>query len=135
MDIDELASLFNGTRENPVWICNIEQRLAGILESKTRSIWLSAETMKKQKLEHPELVFEDYLQLPHLILHGLAYCNRSAQIRFIIQPRERERGLMSVIKRTKHGDEIFVVSFHYLRIRKFMSWASKPIIVRNPYDT
>lgn len=121
MDKNDLLALLNGERSDPVWVCEIEQHLADILGAHTRAVLLSAETIEKQKVEHPELTLDDYLRLPNLILRGLAHENRSSQIRFIVQPSGAERGLMSVIKRTRNGNEIFAVTFHHLRLRKFMA--------------
>lgn len=88
--------------------------LASAIGAKGRHAVFSAESMDKNKREHPELTLEEYALLPRL--------NGASPDALVIQDRanacvviqEHGRRYLASIKVTKSGETLFVTTFHRL---------------------
>lgn len=68
---------------------------------------ISAETMGKQKNHHPELTVEDYALAQEAIENGTAHQQGNTKINYSL---ERPNGVTVIVKATKSGNDVFVVS-------------------------
>lgn len=68
---------------------------------------ISAQTMLKQKKHHPELKLEDYALAQDAVEHGETYPQGETKLTYVL---EQPGGVVVIVKATRTGDELYVVS-------------------------
>jgi hypothetical protein len=121
LDEGELRKLLSGRRKRrPLPVTLLDSHLCAVLRCDKRLIYLTWETILKQRRRHKEVTVGDYLLLPHVIERGLAVLDDRRHI--LIAGYEPEpinpRLFRAVIKTDWLFDGLFVQSFHELEIAK-----------------
>ncbi|GAA0615061.1 hypothetical protein GCM10009422_07590 [Brevundimonas kwangchunensis] len=133
MNFAHFQGLYDGLRTDPVIVCNIERELADAIGARVTRVLLSAETLAKQKLRHPDLVPDDYTALRPAILFG--ECRRDGPNQMVILFVDRHRlgyGVRAYLKATADGRKIYAVSFCKMNERKYRRELAKPLqVIRN----
>lgn len=68
---------------------------------------ISAQTMLKQKKHHPELTVEDYALAQDAVERGETYPQGETKLTYVL---EQPGGVVVIVKATRTGDELYVVS-------------------------
>lgn len=97
-------------------VASVDAELKQRLNAKQNTVLLSAETLNKQRRNHPELTDNEYRLLPDLINEGAVIEQDNQRVVFF---RRNSRLYKAVVKTTKSGREIYLVSFHRADIRDF----------------
>ncbi len=90
-------------------VARVQAEVAESIRSKMTVAKLSAETLAKQKREHPELTVADYAQLQQVVdraTHRIKDGERS-----VVLVLDDPSGFLLVLKATVSGEELFVTSF------------------------
>ncbi|MCH8841643.1 MAG: hypothetical protein IID61_01590 [SAR324 cluster bacterium] len=86
----------------------LDDELAALFGAKSRTVYLSAATMAKQKRNHPELDAEEYALLPDVIARGEVIQQGGLRLVFFLS---HTRLMKAVLKSTRQRDELYVVSY------------------------
>ena len=87
----------------------VDDELATALKANTKTVVISDATMTKQRDHHPELTVTEYQLLPDMIENGLVIQQVSQRLMFL---RSGNRIYRAIVKSTKDGNQLFIVSFH-----------------------
>lgn len=90
-------------------VASIDAALKQQINAKQNTVLISAETMTKQRRNHPELTDDEYRLLPDVINTG-AVIQQGAQ--HIVIFNDNDRRYRAEVRTTSSGDENHVVSFH-----------------------
>jgi hypothetical protein len=99
--------------EGAAQVATLRPQLVQLLGAKTPRVLISSPTMIKQLAKHPELAREIYQEIDEL-LRGHEIVLQDGDGRLRIMGRAAGRAATVVIKRTGDGEEVFVLSFHFL---------------------
>jgi len=91
-------------------IGRLQEGQAAVIGAKTRTVRLSAETVGKQKVSHPELYADEYRFVQAAIDRGEQLKDGEHNLVFI----HEEDGYVCVVKSTVTGNGVFVTSFRRL---------------------
>lgn len=116
MHLPHLADLYHDRRIDHLRVCHLDRTLADQLKCPRLGVLLSHESMKKQRLKHPEITLEKYEALPLTILCGEYWrdCENGAVIVYVDSYRFNTT-FRAYIKGTPDG--LFVISFNLMRDR------------------
>lgn len=81
---------------------------AALIGGRSTVVRLSPETYAKQLRHHPELAQADYARMQNVIDNGQAVQQGAQKLAYILN---EPNGYVSVIKATRKGDELYVVSY------------------------
>lgn len=90
-------------------IAMMPEAIAAELQAQNRIVWLSRETMEKQRTAHPELTDAEYQLLPAMFSEGLVIQQTDQRVAFY---RREGRLYKAVAKATTDGNEIYAVTFY-----------------------
>ncbi|MFW2439115.1 MAG: phage minor head protein [Arenicellales bacterium] len=102
-------NLFDGKISGVAPVGYISEPLSASLGANTRKVVLSEESLIKQKERHPDLEFEEYLNLPDVFEVGLIVKDEEQVAVFF---HEKSYLYKAVVKSTKDGSELYLTSFH-----------------------
>jgi hypothetical protein len=105
---------FIAAPEGAVQVATLGPELVQMLGVKTPRVLLSAETAKKQVDKHPELLAVHYREI-NALLRTPEVVLRDGEGRLRLMGRFNGKGVTAIIKRTATADEVFVLSFHFIR--------------------
>lgn len=128
MNFAHFQGLYNDLRIDPVIVCNVERALASAIGARVTRVFLSPETLAKQKDRHPDLEADDYMALRPAILYG--EWRQDGPNKAVILFVDRHLigfGVRVCLKATANGREIYVVSFCRLNQRKYATELRKPL--------
>lgn len=77
------------------------------LGSKAQTVWLSKTTVTDHKIKHPEILLEDYLNIPEIIENGEVYIQGNTRMILLYRKGKLYR---AALKRTKDGKENFYLT-------------------------
>ena len=132
--LEDLVRLFAGEID-AVPVCEIPTSMASTIGAQTQFVYLSSQTVHKQRQHHPSLSVIDYLTLPTHISNGLVLLESSKLKRLHIC-FERSDGdrYLATLKATLDGRRMYVVRFHGSRPRQTKSLIGRSTILR-PHKT
>lgn len=135
MDYGHFIGLCLGERDDPLPLCQIEERVALALGASSRRVLLSAYTVLKQRRHHPELAPDDYRVLPAALRLGeyRRQTERKAVVLFI-DVANLDYGVRLAIKATSCGREIYLESFHRLSVSRYARELGKQGEVLRSHD-
>ena len=98
------------------FIANMPLYITDTLKSKTQKLKLSMDSLLKNMIEHPEITFQEYLQLEYFLYNAeyILLKNEKNLIYFKIDNCLYQ----FVIKNTKDGCENFLTTFHKTNIKQ-----------------
>ena len=99
-------------------IGNISVVLANILQSKTKKVTLSDETLRKNLKHHPDLSENDYLQLDEIIGKSHFVAKDGDKTVAIVFNKESKQLYHYALKATKSGKGLFLTSFRKTRMKQ-----------------
>lgn len=108
----EFAALVGDQRKGAIPVGYVEADLAEALGTNVRRVDLSAETMAKQRRNHPDLSLAEYRLLPRIIQSGTII--RQGALKVAIYHDPAGRWYRAVIKATGKGEALYLVSLHRL---------------------
>lgn len=112
-------------------VASVDAELKQRLNAKQNTVLLSAETLTKQRRNHPELTDNEYRLLPDLINKGAVIEQDKQRVVFF---RRDGRLYKAVVKTTKSGDEIYMVSFHRADARDFDREVNRGSLLREEQE-
>ncbi|MBV8594166.1 MAG: hypothetical protein JOZ27_07700 [Caulobacteraceae bacterium] len=116
MNFEHFLGLYLEQRMDPVIVCNLESEVAQAIGARVTRVWLSRDTLDKQKVRHPDLRPEDYRALkPALLLGEVRLESPKSAIVLYVDTRLLDWGLRVHLKATVNGREIYTDSFCRLR--------------------
>lgn len=134
MNFNHFRGLYDGLRIDPVIVCNIERPLADVLGARATRVFLSPETLEKQKVRHPDLELEDYRVLRPAILVGEV--RQDGEGRAVVLYVDRYLlgyGVRAYLKVTNDGRRIYAKSFCRLNEKKYRRELAKPLPIIRPH--
>ncbi len=113
-------------------VCEIPMSMAKAIGAQTQFVYLSSQTVHKQRRRHQDLSAIDYLTLPTHIANGLVLLESSTQKRLHVC-FERPEGdrYLATLKATKDGRRIYIVRFHRARKRQTKSLIDRSTVLRD----
>lgn len=117
MDENELLDLVSGKRTEPIFVCRMKQDVAETIGALTTSVWLSPDTRDKQSAKHNDHYLRLCTLAPTIISSKYVRILLPHQAHFIHHER-RDGKIISyraVVKSTKAGTEIYLISVHRMR--------------------
>ena len=105
----DFAKLVAGKVTGVATVGYLDDALRTSIGAKTRAVTLSDETLKKQKIEHPDLKLDEYEVIPDMFRDGLVIQESDQVLIFFRVGKRLYRG---VVKSTADRNEIFMSSFH-----------------------
>lgn len=90
-------------------IALMPEAIAAELQAQNRIVWLSRETMEKQRTAHPELTDAEYQILPAMFADGLVIQQDGQRVAFY---RRDGRLYKAALKTTFNRDENYLLSFY-----------------------
>ncbi|WP_209720812.1 MULTISPECIES: hypothetical protein [Asticcacaulis] len=115
MNFDHFLGLYRDERIDDVIVCHLEQRIAAAIGCGRGRVWLSLDTVKKQREHHPDLDEVDYRVLPPCLAFGELRQDTDRTIISVYSDTYfRGYNYRACIKGTRDG-RIFVTSFNRLR--------------------
>jgi hypothetical protein len=127
MPFDAIRAFVRDPR-GTITIGRMPDRVRTAIGALGQDVFLSAETMKKQLLRHPEMLVDDYLLVPLLLAEPSVVVAQPD--RRVVLLRAGAKVLRAVIKATEGGLENHLVSLHYMDgggARRFLRHA-KPLM-------
>ena len=130
MTEDDLLTFLNDKSANVIRAARIDIALAWKIKAHTGTIFLSRDTLEKQIIKHrcmhesPErsLIFKEYVLASYTIEKGEVYLDNKNCLIFLTPYLDRsERYLKVVVKVTKNGSELYLVSTHPIREADYRS--------------
>jgi len=113
VDENELLKLLTRERLNPIYVCRISDRVATAIGARTTSVWLSPDTTNKQETKRGAADFPLYRHAPIAITHGFTRIDPPYHAIFIYHEKtEKRRSFKAVVKATRDGRELYLVSIH-----------------------
>ena len=113
MDENEILALLTGRRKRPVFVCRLSRDLASIVGADDTAIWLTPATARKQESKHRDRNLALYLRAPEVISDGFVLVQPPYHLLFIFhERREKIRSFKAVVKATRDGASLFLVSVH-----------------------
>ncbi|MCF6246911.1 MAG: hypothetical protein L3J69_06065 [Desulfobacula sp.] len=91
--------------EFPVAVLSPEDKK--ILGSKAQTVWLSKTTIKDHKIKHPEILLDDYLNIPEIIENGEVYKQGDARLVLLYK---KDKLYRAALKRTKDRKENYYLT-------------------------
>lgn len=132
IDGDELRKLLQGRRRRrPLPVAALPSGLAQAIDCNRTTVLLSWQTIQKQMVRHPEIVYGDYLLIPHILERGLVVQDSPKSL--IIAGYEREpphRLFRSAVKSDWLADGLFLTSYHIIEVRKLTGLRKRGRILR-----
>jgi hypothetical protein len=110
-------------------VATLGPELVHLLGAKAPRVLLSADTMAKQLLNHPELRAETYQEI-HELLRAPAVIQRDGAKNLRILGTVHGRAATIVIKASGSGAEVFVLSFHFVRPKAVRGFLKRDIVLR-----
>jgi uncharacterized protein YcgL (UPF0745 family) len=124
MNENELLALLSGERLKPIYVCHAKMEVASLAEAKTGSVFLSRDTVIKQEAKHKRkrhdqgIDLDTYVKAPEVIRSGFPRVMHKQfgkpQLVFVkhYKDADKVRSYKAVVKATKQGHELFLVSIH-----------------------
>jgi hypothetical protein len=120
--------------ENPagkVWVGQLHETARMAVAADAPDVFLSADTLAKQRREHPEMTASEYLLLP-AVLQTPDLALQWEDLRFAVL-RAGPRELVAVVKSTVERHELCVVSFRRTErkdVRRMLRKANLTLVMR-----
>ena len=92
-------------------------------------MYLSAETLKKNKINHPEITLEEYIKLSWIVSEAKIIIEKEGQ--FLVFIKQDGKYYFSVVKTTKDRNELYITSFRYTNLNDIKSEMKKGKVIRN----
>jgi len=121
-------TLFLREPVNEYPVASLDNDLKRRLSAKQNAVLLSADTLAKQRRNHPELTDAEYRLLPDIINKGAVIAQDNQRVVFFAH---EQRLYKAVVKATRAGDELYVVSFHRADSRDYDREANRGIVIRS----
>ena len=127
----DLIQLLAGDITRSIHVCDIEPELAAAINAITTTVLLSPDTVKKQRLCHPELNLEHYRLIPEIIQYGLVLRDSPQSITFYEDDRPHFGNLWQVsVKVTQDRNELYMSTFHPLEVKQILKAHRKGTLLR-----
>lgn len=105
----------------------LDNELKKLFESENKTVYLSYDTLLKNKKNHPELTIEDYRFLP-VIIDKANTIIKSGDVKYMFIRRD-DRLLLAVVKATQDKKELFCTSFRYTNPADIEYYKKKGIVI------
>jgi hypothetical protein len=127
MDFEHLLGLHTGTRSDPLPVAEIDPTVADRLGSRTRLVFLSAETVRKQLRHHRELPISVYRWVAPTLAWG-SYRQDGPRTALVLHTDAVGTGhhFRAYLKATQAGHELYLASFLMMRERDLRRELRKP---------
>lgn len=127
MNFNHFISLYRGERIDRVIVCNLHPDIAASIGARVTRVYLSSETLEKQKRRHPDLQEFHYRALRPAINLG-EYRQETERTAVVLFVDSRLTGLSyrAHIKATENGREIYANSFCLLGKRQYRAELRRP---------
>ncbi|HER26338.1 MAG TPA: hypothetical protein ENI69_04440 [Rhodospirillales bacterium] len=113
MNEQEILALLTGERNESVFVCRVSQDQASAIGAKTTEVWLSRATVIKQESKHYSTSKDLYFMVPRIIAKGFVRFQPPHHMIFILHEKtDKTRSFKAVVKATKTGHELYLVSIH-----------------------
>lgn len=123
MNLDHIIKLHLGERTDYYSAGQVDDVLARAIGASSGEVLLSHHTIQKQIKNHPEIALDHYQALRPCIGLGEAWHIGDRKMALILVDTVLfSANFRAILKATKSGGEIFVISFHQMRdskIRQF----------------
>lgn len=133
MDTDHLRALLAGERQEPIVVGAIHrpELVRTIGAPGLHAVLLSADTIVKQRLQHPDIDVDDYRTAPYALRYGLVLWlpEWPRQLTFCFNDHDGRRYRLFV-KSTLRGDGLFVTSLHRTKPRQTKALLKRGTILR-----
>jgi hypothetical protein len=87
----------------------LDEKYRALLDAKSQAVYLSSESLLKNKLRHPELSIADYKLLPSIIADAQLVIEEKG--RYLLFVRRGEKLYYAVVKTTRDRKELLLTSF------------------------
>jgi len=111
----------------PVAVLDEEYKKA--IKSKSQVVYLSDETLSKNKTKHPELNINDYQRLPEIISSAKLIIEKDGQ--FLVFIKQNGKYYFTVIKTTRNKNELYMTSFRYTNLKDIEDEKKKGRIIKD----
>ena len=120
---------FLAAPEGAVQVATLQPELVQLLGARTPRVLLSADTTGKQVIRHNEMAPEHYAQVDAL-LRSPSLVVENGEGRLRIFGKIGDQGATVILKRTPDGDEIFALSFHFVRASAVQGFLKRRHVLR-----
>lgn len=129
--LEDLVRLLAGEVDT-VPVCALPEAMANAIGAKTQFVYLSSQTVHKQRQCHSDLAALDYLMLPNHMSDGLVLLESQQRLRlhFCYERAEGQR-YIATVKATKDGRRMYVVRYHKARRKQTKSLLKRCEVLRN----
>lgn len=133
VESDDFAQLVAGKSDGNAPVGFVDETIARAIGAKVRRVDLSAETLKKQRTNHPELSLAEYRLLPEIIRRGLIIKDGGQTLVFF---DNAGRWYKLSAKATRSGQALFATSFRRVEqaAREISSAREKGEVVREAIE-
>jgi len=127
MNFNHFLGLYREERIDRVIVYNVEPIIAHALGARVLRVYLSAETLRKQRLRHPDLTVDHYRSLRPTLAFGeyRQESPRTAMVLFL-DTKLNDWGFRAHVKSTRNGRELYVDSFCLMRRKTYNRALAKP---------
>lgn len=134
MNHQHFLGLYYGERIDPVIVCQLDPELARALGARVTRVYLSAETLKKQRERHADLAPNDYRALrPALMMGEYRREGPRTAIVLFVDAKLLDWGIRAHVKVTQNSREIYVDSFCKMRDKTYRRELLKPHPILRPH--
>jgi hypothetical protein len=127
MNLNHFLALYRQERIDPVIVCNLPASLVAMIGAKVTRVYLSTETLDKQRRRHPDMTEAHYRALAAALRNG-EYRQDSPRTAVVLFVDARLNGLSfrAYVKSTDNGKEIYVTSFCVVGKRQYRAELRRP---------
>lgn len=127
MNFSHFQGLFREERIDPVIVFNLHPEIVTAISAKTDRVYLSLQTVQKQKRRHPELT-ETHYRILRPALHYGEYRQETPRtvIVLFVDTKLTDRSYRIHLKATESGREIYLNSLCLLGDRQYRAELRKP---------
>jgi len=135
MNFEHFLGPYNDERIDSLILGHVAPEVAEALGAKVRRVLLSIDTVRKQRLRHPELEPDHYRSLkPALQLGEYRQDSQRSAVVLFIDTKLHDYGMRACVKATANGRELYLVSFCFLRKRTYARELRKGFPVIRPHQ-
>jgi hypothetical protein len=107
----------------------LDDQYSKLIKAKSQTVFLSTDSLQKNKKEHKELTVDNYRALPSIISEAQVIIQDGDQTMVFI--RVGENIYHTVIKATKDGEELYLTSFRPSNLKDIERMKKKGNVVKN----
>ena len=107
----------------------LDKQYRALLDAKTQAVYLSSQTLAKNRLKHPDLAIADYRLLPGIIAEAQLVIEEKGQ--YLLFVKRDEKLYYAVVKATSNRKELFLTSFRRTGERDLRDAMRKGHVIKN----